>query len=65
MIRHLFSRLHVCRQLLKHWRKDKEVKGDTRAVVGLPWRLEEAPARLADYSEPNTSFIEHFNLTMR
>jgi hypothetical protein len=41
------------------------VKVERRALIGAPWRFEQALRDSEDSSKLNTSFIERLNLTMR
>jgi hypothetical protein len=46
-------------------RNDRIVKVERRALIGAPWRFEEALNNSEDSSTLNTSFIERLNLTIR
>ena len=52
-------------QVIKTRRNDRVIKVERRAVIGAPWRLEQALCDSEDASKLNTSFIERLNLTIR
>ena len=65
VIRQVFGPAALYAQVIKTRRHDRVVRVERRAVIGAPWRLDEALARSEDSSTVNTSFIERLNLTIR
>ncbi len=65
VIRRVFGPAALYAQVIKTRRHDRVVRGERRAVIGAPWRLDEALARSEDSSTVNMSFIERLNLTIR
>ena len=52
-------------QVIKTRRNDRVIKVEPRAVIGAPWRFQQALHDSEDSSKLNTSFIERLNLTIR
>ena len=65
VIRQVFGPAALYAQVIKTRRHDRVVRVERRAVIGAPWRLDEALGRSEDSSTVNTSFIERLNLTIR
>ena len=65
VIRRVFGPAALYAQVIKTRRHDRVVRVERRAVIGAPWRLDEALARSEESSTVNTSFIERLNLTIR
>jgi IS1 family transposase len=63
--RRVFGPACLYGQVLKTRSKARIVKVERRAVIGAPWRWEEALAESEDSSKLNTPFIERLNLTIR
>ena len=65
VIRKLFSVYCVYAQVIKTWRKDRIIKVERRAIIGTTCQLEQALLKSEDSSQPNTSYVERLNLTLR
>ena len=65
VIRRVFGPACLYGQVIKTRRNDRVIKVERRAVIGAPWRFEQALRDSEDSSKLNTSFIERLNLTIR
>jgi transposase-like protein/IS1 family transposase len=65
VVQRIFGPACLYGQVIKTRRNNLVIKVERRAVIGAPWRLEEALRHSEDSSKLNTSFIERLNLTIR
>jgi IS1 family transposase len=65
VVRRVFGPTCLYGQVIKTRRNNRITKVERRAVIGAPWRFEQALRDSEDSSKLNTSFIERLNLTIR
>jgi transposase-like protein/IS1 family transposase len=65
VIHRVFGPACLYGQVMKTRRNDRVIKVERKALIGTPWRFEQALRDSEDSSKLNTSFIERLNLTIR
>ena len=65
VVRKLFGVGCIYAQVVKHWRKNRVMRVERKAVIGTISRLQKALDESEDSERANTAYIERLNLTIR